>query len=461
MADTPVVPAITFGSTPSPSPTPTPSSSPSPAPAPAPDQTPSVVPDGTFEFQFEDGDEPQKFDFTADEPKGGSQEDSTTPLRLQDLKADLADKPEVYKKLKEPLGRLSRFEKAFKTPEDAASHLERLNSLAEGLDALDANGVPLPPLDAIEREMGEWSTILMAFESGDSATIDRWIDDNPNALKNIGPRYLAKWAKQDATGWSKYFGGLMMRQVMRQDTTGHSFLTRFNDLWQVPGVGDNPQAQAILSKIGEEINGWHQAANAQTDSKPEVPKEILEREQSVKQKERQLFIRALDTKVTDIKSDFVEKGLSTILKGLSVGKDARNTYKETAINEFNRLVRADKDFQSKMKDMLEAGQDEKFLGLLKAIAKKYTPEVMKAVYRKHNIGPSKSSVKSEAASRGEAGAGGSTAGAAKYTGKFVNGGPDPTTIDFTRMRAEFGDKAQDKIADHYCYIKGVKGLMYW
>ncbi len=420
--------------------------------------------DSEFEFQFEDGAEPVKVDFSKEDEARSPEAADKGKLKFSDLKAELKDKPELLKRLKEPLGKLDSYDKLFKDPVSAKAQMDRLNTLADGLERVDAAGKPVTGLDAIEAEYGEWSQALTAFRANDTQAIDAFITENPDIMKNLGQRYVAGWATTDPKSWGNYFAKVIMTQLKVQDTQGVSLLNRLNSLYKVKEIADNPEAAALLDGIAREVNGWDEASRAEVGAKQDVPKEIVEREKRVAAEEHKLWITKLDGKVSSVKNDYIARGLKTILKGKTVGKDALATYSKTALDEFNALVKADPEFQRNMKQYLDGRQDEKFLSSLRSAAQRFMPLALKAVYKKHNLGPQKAQVKQEASVKGEPGAssGSGSAPMVRYSGKFVQGGPDPGVIDYARMKQEFGNNGtSEHIANHQIYVKGQKALHYW
>ncbi len=409
----------------------------------------------SYEFNLPGEDEPLKVDLDAPAtvPDTSAAEADAS---LADLKELQQSHPELYKKLKTPFSMLSRYQKAFKTPEEASALLKDVNTLAESIGAVGPDGQPVKGLSAIKNEVEAWNTVLTGLNAGDEGVIDAWLD-NTDAVSKIAPRYLAKWAADKPQEWGKYFANVMVRQLqVRSGNDQKAFIDRFNALWDIPEIQASETAQALLGAMATEINQWHKIASA-TESKPTVPKELTDRERAVALQERKLKIQEVDGEVSKIKAGGISSAIKQMLG--KVSDDLLETYTATGVNKFDALAKADPEFQRAMKETLDANEWDKFYTLLKAERRKLLPDVLKAIRKAHNLGPSKAAVKAEASSRGEAGSG---AGAApvmlRYTGKLVQGGPDPAIIDYARMKAS-GKK--DMLMDRQFYKVGSKDIHYW
>ena len=114
--------------------------------------------DDSYEFNLPGEDEPLKVDLkdapaTVPDKTSAAEADAS----LADFKELQQSHPELYKKLKTPFSMLSRYQKAFKTPEEASALLKDVNTLADSIGAVDANGQPVKGLSAIKNEIGRAS----------------------------------------------------------------------------------------------------------------------------------------------------------------------------------------------------------------------------------------------------------------------------------------------------------------
>ncbi|MGC2151840.1 MAG: hypothetical protein WA618_07335 [Terriglobales bacterium] len=345
----------------------------------------------------------------------------------------------------------------FKSAQELKQHVQKIDQLATGL----GRGDGLKGLAAIEAEAKEWSATLKGFQSGDEGVVKQWFSDlKPEVMDRNVATALAQYKEKNGPGWSRTMAQSFMSELRAQNARGESVLTSLNRLADL--AKDTPGAMPLLQSIAEAINGIDEISR-----QAPVAAAPAAKDQEFAQRERALFVRELSGRIMPQIGGAAQKAAKTVLGGRQLGAEATKTFSLEIQTEYNRLTKADKEFQTNAKTYLDANDQEGFERLTRSQISKVMPTAARNINRKYQgFSPQEMQRRQEeGASRVEGAAGGSQAGAKmRYTGKMVQGGPDPASVDWARMRQVAGGKtqAEDMMFDRRFFVKGdTKNEYYW
>jgi hypothetical protein len=345
----------------------------------------------------------------------------------------------AQKALKRAYGENDLYRKVFKSPQEAQKAVQRIETLGG--------------LDAVESEAAEWASVYNGFRSGDPKVLDVWFKDNPDGVGKLMPTALNKYREMDPAGWTHEMSSVFMATAQN---TG--MLQAFEMLLDIPEVANNPTAKRALEKITQVMNAINGHA-----SKPPVrdeanqSKALSEREQKIKQQENVIYQRQVAQQVEPVMRKAAEMAISKLITGKKLSADARADLIRDVKAEFSQISKKDPDFQKNAKALLESGETERFLRLVKSKLEQQMPFAAKRVWRKYQgisgiAQETQQQRKTEAQSRREAGGG----GAASNTVRTAS--PKPADVDWTRMREVKGGRdAADTAFMNGWYLKKGDG----
>jgi hypothetical protein len=348
----------------------------------------------------------------------------------------------------------------FKNAQELKAHVAKLETLATSLGRTDG----LKGVAAIEAEAKEWKQTWEGFQAGDEGVVKQWFTDlKPEAAAKLMSVADAQLQAKNPQAWSHQKAQLFMSELRAQDSQGNSVLTSLNRL--VGLVKDNPDALALLRSIGETVNSLDEISRKAPEAQPAAAN--AERD-AISREKRGIFVEKLSMRVMPQIQSAAQKAAKVVLGSRTLGTEASKTFTTEIQQEYNRLTKLNEEFQTNARAYLDANDVEGFERLSRANIQKVMPTAAKNINRKYQ-GFSTQEMKdrqAEGAARVEGAAGGSQSGAKmKYTGKMSpNGGPDPSVIDWGRMRQVAGGKAQaeEMIFDHRFFVKGdSKNEYYW
>jgi len=347
----------------------------------------------------------------------------------------------------------------FKNAQELKAHVAKLETLATSLGRTDG----LKGVAAIEAEAKEWKQTWEGFQAGDEGVVKQWFTDlKPEAAAKLMSVADAQLQAKNPQAWSHQKAQLFMSELRAQDSQGNSVLTSLNRL--VGLVKDNPDALALLRSIGETVNSLDEISR----KAPETPSVQNTEKDEIARAQFDIKIQKLHLRVNPQVQRAVTKAAQVVLNGRKLEPEAMASFTTDIHEEYKRLALADDEFQANAKEYIKANDTEGFERLVRAQVAKKMPDAAKNINRKYR-GYNSQEMKdrqAEGAARVEGAAGGSQSGAKmKYTGKMSpNGGPDPSVIDWGRMRQVAGGKSQaeEMIFDHRFFVKGdSKNEYYW
>lgn len=435
-----------------PAPAPAPSSAPVSTPAPPTKSAPEPkvtygAPDATetpAEHVSDTEEHVETIDDFGDESFDGPEVDEqteSTPEEFgteayQKLKAALAADPELFKQVKRAVSENKRFKEIAKSPEELRQTFDRLETLG---------GV-----EAIEQESQQWDTIYGMFATGDKGAIDYWKKENADGFDKAMPYAYQQW--RDSPGWTHEVAKDFMATVHKSGLAS---------ILETVGQTGSAEQKALINKAIGIVN----AINAHAEKSPErdlTPEhqQLNQEKQQVAKEKNELYRQGINTKILPVLNKSVINALNTQIRGRKLTPEQRSDLIGDIKREYYELARKDGDFQKNAKALLDANETDKFLRLTSSNMERTMPLAARRIWRKY-AGISGLSTqeqqkrKTEASSMREAGGGGTTAAMTK------TGPPDPRTVDWARMRAEFGrDKADEAFSFGLKSVHGGRRFYY-
>lgn len=383
----------------------------------------------------------QAIDLALEDAAPAGKSDEFTFSSLDPIKDTHAD---LYKTLKSELSRGSRYSKHFKTPEELSSYVSRVDRMAKNI----GNGKE--GLEAIESALTEAGSTLYRLQSGDKATVEQWVKDNPegmaelvsNALPGLDQKFTSGLHSKGA--WSR---------LTQKDASGQSAVDALNALYtQIPA--DKPELKRLIERAAFTLNEIYQDSNYKPD-----PTKALERQRTeLAQRESRIWNQETDTAALDLLRPVAGKALAALtteIKGLS--SEDRAEYRQFLTTEWFKAAGKDSSFVSRLNELRKTNDRAGILDLVKSNRVKFMNEAAKALYRQKLL--NRDSIRAEASGKAEAGTGAATTAArvsTKWTGRLRGDGSPVADYDFSRMNAE-GIEAMDRLF----YVKGDKRLFTW
>lgn len=345
----------------------------------------------------------------------------------------------------------------FKNAQEAKQFRGDVDTVAKSLGRTDGKA----GLDAIRAESQEWATTMAGFKSGDEGVIKGWMDMlEPAASEKVIGQALGHFQSKNPQGWSRTMAQSFMGELRAQNARGESILTALNRL---AAAAKDPDQVAMLRSIADQVNQIDEISR-QTPAAPGKGADSSEREQIASEK-RGIFVEKLSMRVMPTVNGAAAKAAKTVLGSRTLGSEAMKGFTSEVSAEYARLAKADAEFQQNAKDLLAANDVDGFERLTKSQIRKIMPTAARNVNRKYSGFSGGEQRRAEGDSRVESAAGGSQAGGKmRYSGKMVQGGPDPSIIDWSRMRQVAGGRkqAEDMMFDHRFFVKGdSKSEYYW
>lgn len=396
-----------------------------------------------FEFDF-DG---EKHEFTVPEESGQPTDnaaDSVDYSKPFDPKIEelLKSDPVALRQAKRAHFENREFKKFFKSPKEAQEQVKRIETLGG--------------LDQVEKDAGEWSTIYAGFQAGDPAVIDAWLGENPVGLAKLTAPYLEKLAKTNPKVFSHELAKVFVSTLYQQDATGMSAVTALNQLADV--VTDNPEATKLLGFVAKQLNEINNLANQVPDELSQ-PVARTQTEQPVTNNERfQMHLQTVHARTQPLLQNAVKQALKTALKGRKISSAMEGELAQEIESQFNKMSQKNTDFNTNGKALLTSRETDNFIKLFKAHLVRTLPIAAKNVVRKYaSFSNTDAVARPIEPSQGAS----SQTGTVRYTGKLVNGGPVPSLLDYSRMRASGKDGISEMLAKRQFYMKGAKELYTW
>ena len=416
--------------------------------------------DKDFKFEFEGAEEGAAADPDLQADPSGTNYDVTKafdPKLAEALKND----PQALRQTKRLWYENREFKnQGFKTPEELKAHVAQITELADSLGRQDGT----KGLEALAAEAKEWATVYAGFQAGDPAVLDQWFKDNPEGLIKLVPAALDKLYQQAPQVWAHREAKVFMSQLGDKNNV-KSALYAINRMYDI--AQSNPEAVAYMEIIAKVINDIDSVAR-KTPQAGGGDQNISEERKQLEKGKRDLYLNKVHAQVRPTITRAAEQAAKVILRGRKMSDEALKTFNNDVDAAYRNLCAKDKDFNDNATAYLKAGETEKFDKLVKAAIKKYMPAAARQVYQRY-AGFSGLSDAEKAARRAEGqghmeGAAGGSQGKPKtrYTGQMIQGAPDPKSIDWARMRAEWGRSgSDDHLMEHEFYVKGKKELYYW
>lgn len=378
------------------------------------------------------------------------------------LEEKLKDSPELLKAAKRLWYDNRAYRNAgFKTAQEAQQHLEKLNSLATSLARADG----LKGLAAIEAEAKEWKATTEGIRRGDEGTVKAVLADVPlESLEKISATFLAQYKEKNGPGWARTMAQNFMSELRAQNNRGESVLTSLNRLAQNEAIKENPEAIQLLQTIAETVNQLDEISRQAPTAPAQADNQARD---EIAREKRGIFVEKLSLRVMPQLQSAAQKAAKTVLGTRALQPEAFKTFSGEIQSEYNRLTKLDNDFQEAAKAYLQANDVDGFERLSRANIAKTMPTAARNINRKYQGFQSQEMKdrQAEGAARTEGAAGGSQAGGKiRYSGKMVQGGPDPAIVDWPRMRQVAGGRtqAEDMMFDHRFFVKGdTKNEYYW
>ena len=439
-------------------PTPTPAPTPSPAPSPKisfgtessrtdksdtqlvpTTPAPQTVPD-KYEFDFADG---EKHEFTVPEESAqpvDSAADSVDYNKPFDPKMEelLKSDPVALRQAKRAHFENREFKRFFKSPKEAEAQVKRIETLGG--------------LDHVEKESGEWSTIYAGFQAGDPGVIDAWLGENPVGLAKLTAPYLEKLAKANPKVFSHEMAKVFVSTLYQQDASGMSTVTALNQLSNA--VADNPEASKLLGFVAKQLNEIYNLSNQVPDELTKTVAQTQAAEPVTNNERFQMHLQTVNARTQPIVQTAVKQALKTALKGRKISSAMENDLAQEIESQFNKMSQKNVDFNENGKALLTSKETDKFIRLLKAHLVRTLPIAAKNVVRKYASFGGTDAVSQPR----EPSAGASVPGTLKYTGRMIQGAPDPAVLDYQRMRASSKDGIMDMLAKRQAFLKGKKEI---
>jgi hypothetical protein len=376
---------------------------------------------GTFE-DFETGEA---------EVQAGSSEEFG-PDTYKTVKEALKANPEVFKQVKKAVSMVKRYQEHFESPEAAGELLTDMQTMGGW--------------DSIKQDMGETATFLNGWNAGDPAVVNSWLDENGEGLAKNMPTILDRWKTADPDAWAHDAAGTFMATMLSADPqTGLSPVAALNQLGAIEGVKDSDAYKTLLNRIKGIQARADQAPPKQVQAKGPDETKLTAREQRIQQQEQEMRRQNLGGKAAPILKTAADNALKLVAGGKKLSAQSRTDLVNDIHGEFARLMKADKDGESKRMKLLAAGQVDQWMKMVKSAADRTMPLAARRVWRKYAgisgmTAQQKTERKAEGQQRTE------TGGASTSTGSMETKSPgDGRQRDQQAMIKKFGsrDKADD------------------
>lgn len=350
------------------------------------------------------------------------------PETYKSLKEALKASPELFKQTKKAISLVKRFTEHFETPEAAG----------ELIGDLQTHG----GWEGIKQELGETATFLNGWNAGDADVVTSWIKENGDGLAKNMPVIMREWQTRDEQGWAHDAAQTFIATLNQAPVGGISALAALGQLGQIEGVKDSEAYKTIVDAI-KNVQKIANTAPAKAEAKPDTSK-LTEREKNIQQQERSLRTQQLGGKANPILQSAAQNALKLVAGSRKLGPQAQKDLISDIHSEFARLMEKDTDGKSKRQRLIEAGQSDQWLKMVKSAADRTMPLAARRVWRKYAgisglTQQEKQTRQSEGRSRSEVGSTGGTQGLqTKSPG-------DGRQVDREAMLRKFGgrDKADD------------------
>jgi hypothetical protein len=401
-------------------------------------------------FRFEGDDEAYPFGDEQDSAKGEEAAVDVSKPFDPAIEALLKDNPEALKTLKSQHYELRNWKaNGFKNPAELKAFKSRVEAL----------GGP----DKIEAESREWSETMTAFQSGDPSVIEKWGKENPDGMTKLFPSVM-KWLNEHNPGaYSGELGKVMKSTLLHENERGMSAVKAFNALYNIEGIDKIPGAKDLLNSISETFNDiWDAAKMGAAPGKGADPND--KRAQDLQKKERTLHVQELNSKSSPLINSAVDQAIKVAFKGITISPDVTKELRARISKEFYAIQLKDEVFQKNAKALLDPKDHDRFLKVLKSAIGRNMPLAAKREARMYKgVGGNTAQRKAEGATRVESGGGTQPQGdRLRYVGAMKFGGPDPSVIDYSAMRAKYGRAGTDeRLANHEFIQKGKGDKIYF
>lgn len=411
-----------------------------------------------FDFGFE-GQEPsgETSDRESDD-FGGTELDLSKPFDPA-LAEKLKDSPELLKAAKRLWYDNRAFRNAgFKTAQEAATYRQDVDTLGASFKRTDGK----IGLDAIRAEAGEWEAFNSGFAKGDWGVVKAPFENlTAESADKLIPSALDAYKSKSPQGWARQMAQTFMGELRANNNAGENILRALNDLVSI--TKDNPEAQKRLQMIGAVVNELDEISRSAPQ--PQTDPLAAER-QKIATEKRGLFVQQLSQRSMPQIQNAAKKAAEVVLRGRNLAPEAMQSFVSEIQSEYVRLSKGDEQFQKNAKAHLDANDADGFERAVRAQIARSMPTAAKNINRKYTGFNSQAmqELKSEGSTRVEGAAGGSSQGAKlRYSGKMVNGGPDPAVIDWGAMRRMRGGNkgAEDMMYSREFMIKGDARNVYF
>lgn len=382
-------------------------------------------------------------DFGADETEAQAQvnHDEFGPDTYKTVKEALKAHPEVFKAVKKAVSMVKRYQEHFESPEAAGELLGDIQQMGGW--------------DTVKQDLGETSTFLNGYNAGDKEVVSKWLEENQEGLVKNMPTILDKWRAVDEQGWAHDAANTFKATLLQPDaTTGMSPIAALRQLGQMEGVKDSDAYKTIMQRINGVIARADETPQRKETVRTDDPK-LTQREQQVQQKEATLRKQMLGGKASPVLASEATSALKIVAGDRRLSAQAKTDLVADIQREFARLMEKDADGKQKRQRLLQAGQDEQWLKMVKSAASRTMPTAARNVWRKYaGISGLSTQQKQQRATEGqqrrESGSGGTT------QGLQTQSPGDGRQVDWDAMRAKFGGR--DKADEIFAFgLKGVHG----
>ena len=361
------------------------------------------------------------------------------------------EQPEILKSLKDAHFREKAWrETGFKSAKDARAYQSSVNELAESFKRSDG----LKGIEAIKAEAAEWANLYTGLASGDLGVAETFFKNNPEAIDKLTPNMLSMWHKSNPDNYSTSLARVMMATLATPDASGMTLNAQINQLESL--LGDNAEGKKIIAAIRNRMAGYEEMAGRKPAEKtPDFQKE----RQAIDKDKRQIAFQKLDSAASPVVSKAVSQAAKQLTKGRNIPADTMEKIEQEISMAFYKNQTGDTEYQRNLRDVIESGDQDRVLRLLKAKIARSLPGAARTVVGKYL------SVAGKQEPRAEAGSGGVQSGPKKmpWTGaKAPTGqGPHPDVIDYAAMRNKFGNsKMKEMLEAGEFMAKGQPDITY-
>jgi hypothetical protein len=360
------------------------------------------------------------------------------------------EQPEILKSLKDAHFRERAWrETGFKSAKDARTYQSSVNELAESFKRSDG----LKGIEAIKAEATEWANLYTGLAQGDLGVAETFFKSNPDAIDKLTPNMLSMWHKSNPDNYNTKLSDLMIRTLNQPDASGMTFFAQMNQLESL--VKDNPQAKQFFDAMWQRLQHYQEMAKRTPTEKP--PDFEAER-RAIDKDKRQVAFQKLDSAASPVVSKAVSQAAKQLTKGRNIPAETMEKIEQEISMAFYKNQTGDTEYQRNLRDVIESGDQDRVLRLLKAKVARSLPGAARTVVGKYL------SVAGKPEPRAEAGSGGVQSGPKRmpWTGaKSPVGGPDPNVIDYQAMRNKFGNsKMKEMLEAGEFMAKGQPDITY-